>query len=300
MKISVLMASRGRAVQMVAALNSLRAQESGKHEVVYGVACDLDDQPTIGTCEILKARMPLCHHVLPRSPSLGGRINLLAENMPADVYVTICDDTLCMSQDWDENIAKAYALNDAGVWWWDMYYKEPALYAIVSEKWRVAAGGLYTDHFPYWFDDIWLLELWVLATESPFLYIEAKLADCPKATTRMRDLPFWHEFWHYTRPQRIKDAKAIAAKLGLREPICADILATVIGRPVPEFVKNMERIEANQGDSGPASIEYIKAKSKAQEIMGQPQDIVKVRADVLKAVQPLLEEFDRAMGIAPR
>jgi hypothetical protein len=297
MRISVLMASRGRATQMVAALNSLRSQESGKNEVIYGVACDADDTVTVGTCQILKPRMPLCHHVLERTPSLGGRINQLAEHMPADVYVSVADDTLCMTQDWDERVAEAWRANDKGVWWWTMFHKEPALYTIVSEKWRAAAGQLFTDHFPYWFDDIWLLELWVLATESPFQFVDAKLADCPTKTMRMRDLAFWHEFWHYTRPQRIKDAKAIAAKLGLREPLCADILATVIGRPVPEFVNSMAMIEANQGDQGPATIEYVKAKSRAQEIMGQPQDIVHVRAEVLRAVKPLIEEFDRAMGI---
>ena len=296
-KITVIMPSRGRATQMVAALHSFKNQESGKHEVVYGVACDADDPETIGTCEILKARMPLCHHVLERTPSLGGRINMLAEFMPADVYCSVADDTLCMTQDWDERIADAYKINDSGVWWWHNHYPEPVLYAIVSEKWRKATGRIFTEHFPYWFDDIWLLELWVLATESPFQYIDAHIADHPRNTMRMRDLEFWHEFWHFTRAQRIKDARAVAAALGLREPVCADIMATVIGRPVPEFVENMAKIEANQGDQGPPGVEYVKAKSRAQELMGQPQDIVKVREDFLRACQPIIEEFDRASGL---
>jgi hypothetical protein len=114
---------------------------------------------------------------------------------------------------------------------------------------------------------------------------------------RMRDLSFWHDFWHHTRPQRVKDARAIAEKLGLPEPKCADILASVIGRPVPEFVASMAQIEVNQGDQSPPSIEYIKAKSRAQEIMGQPQDIVKIREDFLLATKPIIEEFDRAMGL---
>ncbi len=297
MKITVILPTRGRAIQMVAALNSFKSQESGKHEVVYGVACDVDDQATIGTCQILQARMPLCYDVQPRTPSLGGRVNRLAELMPADVYCSTADDVLCMSKDWDESIAKEYEKNDAGVYWWTMFHKEYALYAIVSEKWRKATGRIFTEHFPYWFDDIWLLELWILSSETPFQYIEAKIADCPKATTRMRDLAFWHDFWHYTRPARIKEAKEIAAKLGWPEPKTADILATVIGRPVPEFVDNMAKIEAHQGDKGPPSIEYIKAKSKAQEIMGQPQDIVKIREDFLRAVKPAIDEFDKTMGI---
>lgn len=297
MKISVLMCSRGRQMQMVAALNSFKSQESGKHEVIYGVACDVDDPETIGTCEMLKQRMKLCHHVTERAPSLGGRINVLAEHMPADVYCSIADDMLCMTQDWDEKIAEQHALNPSGVWFWQTQYKEPALWAIVSENWRAAAGQIFTDYFPYWFDDIWLLELWVLTTEKPYLQIEAKAGDHPRKTMRMRDLSFWHDFWHYTRPQRVKHAKEIAAKLGLREPICADVLATVVGRPVPEFVENMARIEANQGELGAPTLEYIKAKSRAQEIMGQPQEIVKVREEVLRKVAPLIAEFDRQMRI---
>lgn len=297
MKISVIMPTRGRAMQMVGVLNSLRSQESGKNEVTYGIGCDVDDHVTIGTCEILQPRMPIRWHVTERQPSLGARVNQLAELMPADVYCSIADDVLCMTPGWDEKIAEAFAAKDDGVWWWRMHYKEYALYAIVSEKWRQAAGKIFTDYFPYWYDDIWLLELWVLASEAPFLYVDAQLADCPKATHRMRDMAFWHDFWHFMRPERVKKAREIAKNLGWPEPKTADILATVIGRPVPEFVESMTKIEENQGDQGPASIEYIKAKSRAQEMMGKPQDIVKMRKDFLQAIKPVIEEFDRKMGV---
>lgn len=297
MKITIILPSRGRPNQMVATLHSFKNYESGKHEVTYGVACDSDDAATIGACEILKPRLRLCHHVLDRTPSLGGRVNMLAELIPGDVYCSVADDALCMTQDWDERISEAYTKNDDGVWWWRSYYKEDALYAIVSEKWRVAAGQMFTDYFPYWYDDIWLLELWVLASECPFVYVDAKIADCPKGTTRMRDMPFWHDFWHFMRPSRIKHAKEIAAKLGWPEPVCADIMAIVIGRPVADFVNNMDKIEASQGDQGPPDLNYIKAKSRAQEIMGQPQDIVQVRKDFLLACKPFIDQFDKSMGI---
>lgn len=291
------MPSRGRATQMVAALHSFKNQESGKHEITYGVACDLDDTETIGTCEILKPRIRLCHDVQPRTPSLGGRVNRMAELMPADVYCSVADDALCMTQDWDDKIHDAWQANDQGVWWWQNYYKDPVLYAIVSEKWRQAAGRIFTEHFPYWFDDIWLLEVWVFATEAPFLYIDAKIADCPRNTMRMRDLAFWHDFWHFTRNQRLIDAKMMASKLGWKEPVCAPILAEVLGRPVKDFVDNMHNIEVNQGEQTPPSLEYIAAKSKAQALMGQPQDIVKVREDFLRACKPFIDEFDKTMGI---
>lgn len=299
MKISVLMPSRGRPMQMAAALNSFKSQESGNNEVVYGIACDADDEATIGTCEMLANRMPLCRHVLPRAPSLGGRVNAIAENMPADVYCSAADDMLVMTKGWDQCIAEAWEKNPAGVWWWRPFYPQPALWAIVSERWRAAAGQIFTDYFPYWFDDIWLLELWVMATEQPIEYIAAQAGDHPRATMRMRDLSFWHDFWHHTRPQRLKHAKDIAAKLGLREPIAADIIATVIGRPVQDFVDTIPVIEQRQGELAPPTLEYIKAKSRAQEIMGQPQDIVKVREDVLRMVAPLIAEYDRAMAPQP-
>lgn len=291
------MPSRGRAVQMVGALNSFKSQESGKHQVIYSVACDADDTATIGTCQILQARMPLCYDVQERTSSLGGRVNRLADLVPADVYCSVADDTLCMTQGWDEAIAKKVAENDSGVFWWTMYYKEYALYAIVTEKWRQAAGRLFTEHFPYWFDDIWLLEVSLFASEKPFEYIEAKLADCPKATHRMRDLAFWHDFWHHTRPQRVKDAKEMAAKLGWPEPKLADTLAYIVGRPVQEFVDSMGKIEAQQGDQGPPSIEYLAAKGRAMEIMGRKAEPSKLNDEFLKAIRPAIEEFDRVMGI---
>lgn len=283
-------------MQAVAAFHSLLSQQSGKHEVAYGFCCDVDDEATIGTCQILQGKYStVAYHVAERGPSLGERHNIMAGYMPADVYVSVCDDTLCMSQDWDDLIFQAYEKNPKGVWWWKNYHPEPSLYAIVSHAWKEAAGQIYTDYFPYWFDDIWLLELWVMASESPHVYVDAQLADFPKATLRMRDLPFWHEFWHFTRPQRVKDAKAIAEKLGWPEPKCADILATIIGRPVPEFVDNMQKIESSQGELTPPTLEYIKAKSRAQEIMGQPQDIVQIRKEVAEKIKPLIESFDNAM-----
>lgn len=297
MKISVIMCTRGRPMQATAAFYSLESQESKKHEVTYGFCVDADDIATIGTCQTLQARHAnVAYHSAERGPSLGARVNMMTEYMPADVYVTVCDDTLCFTQDWDERIAKAYTKNPQGVWWWQNYHPEPALYAIVSEAWRKAAGKIYTDYFPYWFDDIWLLELWIMASEQPHVYIDAKLGDYPRATLRMRDLPFWHEFWHYMRPARVKEAKRIAAELGWKEPVCAEVLATVFGRPVPEFVSNMEKIEANQGDLGPATIEYIKAKSRAQEMMNQPQDIVRIRKEVAEKIAPLLADYERAMS----
>ena len=267
---------------MIGVLHSLHSLESGKNEVTYGIVCDVDDPETIGTARILQAKMPLAYNVAERGPSLGGMVNEMSEKMPADVYLSLADDVLCMTRGWDEKIAEAVRENQNGVWWWKPADEnKPVLYAIVSEAWRKAAGRIFTDYFPYWYDDIWLLTLWILAIEGPMLTLDITIMDCPRETHRMRDLRFWHGFYLAMQPLRVKQAKDIALKLGFPQ---SRIVGASIGLPnlsitealserlsvtPQEFEENMEKIEANQGDKNPPTPEYLKAKARAEQILGQ-------------------------------
>ncbi len=45
----------------------------------------------------------------------------------------------------------------------------------LSEKWRAAAAGeVFTSHFPFWWDDMWLLDVWLNSSGSPMLPLEVK------------------------------------------------------------------------------------------------------------------------------
>lgn len=282
MKISVIIPSRGRPQELIAALHSLHNTESGSNQVAYGVVCDSDDQETIGTCKLLQTKMPLSYYVQERNPSLGGMVNKMAEFMPADVYCSLIDDCLCITKSWDRIIADAVTENPKGVWWWTpLEDAQPYLLAIVSEQWREAAGQIFTDYFPYWYDDIWLLALWILATEGPAMYLPITVIDCPKATHRMRDLRFWHNFYIEMHGMRAAHAKRIAAKLkfpmsrihgaaiGHPDLSITDALAKRLSVTPPEFESQMDHIEDSQGDKGAPTPEYLKAKARAELLLKQ-------------------------------
>lgn len=270
MKITVIIPSRGRSLQLLATVGVMRKRESGAHDVTYVIACDDDDKETQGTCQLLMAGDRVKYGVFRRSPSLGGMVNRLAKMVPGDVYCSLCDDVIIETECWDQKIADAVEARPDGVFWWKTPPDRPATYAIVTHKWYEAAGRIFTDYFPFWWDDLWLLETWILASEGPWLHVDAWLSDRPMRTQRMRDLLFWHDFYHAMRPARIADAKRIAAALGWELTGITEPLAEHIGKPSEAFLADAENIEKRQGDvDKPPTPEYLKAKARAESILAE-------------------------------
>lgn len=292
MLITAIFPSRGRVHTLLAAMSSLRYAESGKHQVQYGICCDVDDPATIGVAKSLQSKWPVAYMIGERPQSLGGMVNKMSLNMPADVYLSLSDDMLCMTKDWDEKLALAVEKTPHGVWWWANApdSQNPFLYAMVSEKWREAYGQIFTDYFPFWWDDLWLAEVWMLATEGPLLHSNIVAMDCPTTTMRMRDLRFWSDFYQFMRPKRIKDAKMLAQKLGLPAPTVSEALAEHIGSPSQKFLEQAAVIEANQGEQGPPTPEYLRAKKRAEVIMKAPS--------FLREAAGAIQRYDEAVRAA--
>lgn len=270
MKISVIMPSRGRVRQLTAALISLKTLASEEHEILYGVACDDDDPATIDYLKAWRADgfKSLSYMHGPRAPSLGLLDNMLAGYMPADVYVVWGDDLLCCTHEWDKKIAEAIDRVPHGVFWWKTQDGSQSLVPIISEKWRAASGGLFTDYFPFWYDDIWLWELWQFTTDSEPEFLEVRMADKPIGTTRMRDLGFWARFYHAMRGMRIKEGLRIAAALGLPIPKAGQVAPEVYKLYThmhPDMVKDVER--RNHAETGEPDPQYVVAKRRAEEML---------------------------------
>lgn len=262
MKIAVLIPSRGRATLLQSAVTGLCQRASWKHDIEIAVGCDADDPLTIGMAHILKLRgWPVTAHVAQRSASLGAIVDRLAALHPADVYCSLCDDVVPVTPNWDERIFEAWRARDAGVWWWG---NARSTYAIVSEKWRQAAGRIFTDLFPFWGDDIYLLQVWRYASGEPMLKIPATLEDIAQTrTTRMRDLREWIDFFWSLQGRRLSEGQAIARRLGwpVRDRPAIDLV------PSPEFAKRIDVIEATQGDQFPPTPEYLGIRARAQALM---------------------------------
>ena len=275
MKLTVIIPSRGRAEQLAAVIRNLRKLESEKHQVTYVIGADADDHETIGMGRLLVGPPlyggPCGMRVFERSPSLGAMVNQMSLDVPGDVYLSLCDDVLVTTAHWDQKVAEAVEAKPDGVFWWKCDERRAATYAIVTEKWRAASGRIFTDYFPFWWDDVWLLHVWILAAEDAWHYVDAELEDRPSATTRMRDLRFWGDFYKDRQGERMAEADRIREALGWGPRTLTGenfrLFAERMCALSPEFEATAHEVEARQGEKGPPTPEYLHAKARAESLM---------------------------------
>jgi glycosyltransferase involved in cell wall biosynthesis len=261
-KITVCIPSRNRPVMLADCIGSLHARASGKHEVLYVVGCDDDDPTTSAVVDLIKTRgIPAKARCGPRSSSLGGMVNAMAAENPADVYLSLCDDVVAISFGWDEIIHAAWQKRRDGVWWWRT---KESHYAVVSQKWYEAAGRIFTDYFPFWWDDCWLIQVGKYVTGKPQQYIDAWLEDRAPETQRMRDLPFWTEFYWSRADERRAEGNRNRRALG--RPAFKIKPHHELHRN-PDYTRRTGEIEAKQGERAPPTPEYLAAKARAESLM---------------------------------
>ena len=272
MDITVITPSRKRVRKLATALTSMRYLESKKNRVHYYVVYDNDDDETHEFCLKLRAEgFNIGLRRGPRFETMGGVVNEVAEYAKADVYLVINDDTLCMGLNWDQVIERACKKTPYGVFWWKNALPVQTLYPIVTEKWRQAAGGVFTDHYPFWFDDLCLIELWMMATDQESIFLNCKLINMPTHTHRMRDLRFWQQVYNKTRPLRVKKALEIAEKLGLPTPKLIMSFAEKVDEAFGSMTsERLREIEVGQGDFNiPPDPSYLSVKARMSTWMDE-------------------------------
>ncbi len=273
MKITCMIPTR-RADQIIGCVHSFAMLESREHEVTYAIGVDSDDPASIEAAARVVQNRRASLTIFERLPSLGAYHNELAARVPADVYTTLGDDVICIAPRWDAAIATAVEVNPKGIWWWACPPEREAIYPIVTEAWRVAAGRIFTDLFPCWYDDVWLREVAMMVTGGDVPRMAgAALIDCPMPTTRMRDLLFWDDFFHVCRPARLAEARKIADVLCPERDSDAMALMSAQFCPNDKFRASIPEIEKNQGDKLPVTVSYIASKQRAEGIMAKIAEI---------------------------
>ena len=228
------------------------------------------DLETAAAAYMLKAAdVPVRWRVAPRGPSLGNLVNELSLIAPADVYCSLCDDIVCETQGWDRQIAEHWTARSDGVWWW--ITQNDATFAIVSEKWRAAAGRIFTDYFPFWFDDGWLLQVWLYAAGEPGQMLPIKLLDRAPSTHRMRDSVLWNEFFYSDRcrAERMEEAERIRKALGWPDVSHDPALEFKLRADAAEW---LAKVEDRRGDKAPPTPEYVQALDRIKGLMTQQKE----------------------------
>jgi hypothetical protein len=140
-------------------------------------------------------------------------------------------------------------------------------YGVIPEKWRKAAGRIYTDYFPYWHDDGWLDQTFCYAKGTKAWYVlEVELRDDNRGKThRLHDFQFWQDFYWNRDGERLRDAARIARVLGWP---AVDNPEQYRRPRLPMFTKEQLDQRSVGGERSP---EYMQAYQRAQMIYSGAQ-----------------------------
>lgn len=263
--------SRGNPAGLLSVVNSVAALASQRHRITHMIAIDEDDESTASAL----ARFPAVGADVSvvrgaRSRSIGEVVNRMMAATPADVYVGVTDRTLLLTPRWDMILAQAVQQVPHGVFWLthpDL--PKSCIFPVITRRWLDAAGEVYTNYFPFWFDDTWIAEVWLFATGTAPLMLPIQAYRQPHKTASLRDLDFWYRFFFALRPMRTEAGRRIAAKLGLPAVDPARI-SQLLESGDAQLLPRVPQIEAEYGSPGrPAEPDrrYLEAKARAEAIL---------------------------------
>jgi hypothetical protein len=270
MKIAVVIPTRERPQLLSAVLMAFDQLASGAHEISYTVRCDYDvprvEQALLDLVKVL----PLGIVSHPPPLTVGHKVNEAVAAAPkSDIYVQLCDDQFPLTQNWDWEIVGA-SLKHQLFFWNDHIVPGAYSYPVMTRKYLNAVGGkMWPEHFPFWFADQWVDEVYELAMGKRAPIIDGlKLGGRRGKTVSARDFPFWFKFYQFLRPERIEEATKVQRAYGLPEKISEGVLKRLDLRA--EFYAKDEVHESCDQvakDLRPPSESYLACKRNAEALM---------------------------------
>jgi hypothetical protein len=254
---------------MQAVLVSLHALSSGEHNIRYTVLCDDDDVATRATALTLQG---LDTRVVSAPRALiNKRENEIIAASDADAFMPWADDLFALTPGWDSIVAQVIDKAKVPAFSWTEVQDPRNHTAIVlSRKWTRAAGRFFPEHFPFWFADTWLKEVFgfVYGQDMPIVE-QLKFSHKREPTGNMHDLGFWFDVFAHTRGERIEEARRIALAYGLPFVKRPDLVATF------EYADRLQAARVPQyemlfgANRAAPSEAYLEAKARAEEMMAE-------------------------------
>jgi hypothetical protein len=214
-KIALVIPTRGRPDKVPRALESIKATASRPEDIVVVVGVDDDDEQTVQLAHNYQPSMAVVWILGPREITLGRLVNRLAfHDHGCDIITGIPDDTVMVTQGWDDQFRNACALMPKGygtAWPTDGVYHstDVCTQPIITRAMMNRMGFFAAPWFPFWFGDVWLEEMGAFVGCRLPLECRIGLPDGRGATLNMRDLAFWGQFFQETRKLRLDLAKQL-------------------------------------------------------------------------------------------
>jgi hypothetical protein len=270
MKISVIVATRGRPHRAAGVIECARNFLCGAHDVQFIVALDADDQLSIdyfascGSCGITS-------YVQPRPIGIGDAWNRAAKAFPADFYLALPDDAWICTPYWDAIMIQILMVGPhpipvkLGIVGW-MDPLQPAVCSIfgMTQKWIDVNGHIFDPRYPFWWGDVALVETAIFATAEGMPGTDQlKFASQPgNFNPHLRDMELWWAFFAATRHERI----ATARRLGM-PPVDDDMMELLVKECEERDamgIRQIPQVLATIHHPAPPTKEYLIAKAQAE------------------------------------
>lgn len=291
MKIAVILATRGRPKQALGVIEAMRLMQSGEHNVRIILACDDDDPSDTEGFFSAYGDPQITIACGPRPPGVSACWNRCVGLTDADIYMTMTDDALIHTPNWDAIIAQGF---DQFPW----VAPEIAM-AALQDSANPGQGtlfvfrpgwfkhcGLFDERFPFWFSDTAISELYSFITGQmlPLVPVQAALK-AGVYNPRLREMKLWWTLYACTRLERLETARTAREAFGLEEPpnlneiVSAWQKRDVNGLPdseviVRDYIPNPKPPDEAYNRARVAALDYIRRYPRAAAHLSGDMDAI--------------------------
>lgn len=278
MNLSLLIASRGRPVELLRTIGEIDKRIAKPDGVTISVALDLDDG---SAPEAPETRAKLVWHIGEREDSLGAKYNRCAKYAPAQTYVLGADDNIFLAEGWDERIRERMTVFTAGfgfVYFGRLDGTLPTNMALPHRLFE-RQGFLFPEYWPTWFHDTWVDEIAHLTGRILWADIPVEEIGGRGKSRGVRDVAFWAALFDATRTYRIKLATELSREhnqewLQLQLLQRRDILDLYFRSRMARLQDpaTAHAFEQRMSFDAPADERYLRIKARAEAMFAKPKE----------------------------
>lgn len=273
MKISLLIASRGRPVELLRTLRETDKRIANIEDTTISVALDDDDDLLP---EKLESHSHLKWDVAAREDSLGAKYNRAARNAPADIYILGADDNIFLTPGWDDLVREKMAEFTDGLGFVYFGRLDGALPTQMAAPHRLIEeqGFLFPEHFPVWFHDTWIDEIAHACGRILWAKIDIEEIGGRGKSRGVREVAFWAALFDGLRAHRLATAESLSQKFNpgwyhtmlmqRRDLINLYFADRISALRNPATALHFEK---RMSFDAPADVRYLRIKSAAEETM---------------------------------
>ncbi len=216
--ISLLLPTRGRPEFLARVFDSIAKTVGDADGMDAWVYVDHDDPVTkqyVHSESYLRYPFRINWVLGERTLSQGQMVNVLRERCTTNpgIYLPCADDYLFKSRKWDDAIRAAFDryLDRIVLGYIPNPHSAPeqVSFPILSAHWTNITGRIFTEFFPFWFDDTWLDHVSGMVRRKVRIEIQAESIGGVGKTPRLKNLPFWQSFFIHLMDERLAEAKRL-------------------------------------------------------------------------------------------